>query len=199
MLVKQYRLTPLEKAELIEQVNEFIRKGWIEFSSSPWSNSVLLIPKPNAKLRFCLDYRKLNARLVKDSSNNPLLTEMLDELAGATLFSALDLASCCYQLALDNNSRLLTAFPTPYRLYQWTVMPMGLCNAPAILQRAMSIVLRSRIDAGYCLVYLDDIIIKSNNHADHARHIVAVLARLVPRTGLPHAAPASVRRAVRQF
>jgi hypothetical protein len=90
--VKQYRLTPLEKAELIEQVNEFIRKGWIELSSSPWSSSVLFIPKPNGKLRFCLDYRRLNARTIKDSGNIPLMTEMLDELAGAKLFSALDLA-----------------------------------------------------------------------------------------------------------
>ena len=176
--VKQYRLTPLEKTELIEQVNEFIRKGWIELSSSPWSSSVLFIPKPNGKLRFCLDYRRLNARTVKDSGNIPLMPEMLDELAGASLFSALDLASGYYQLALDNNSRPLTAFPTPYGLYQWTVMPMGLCNAPAIFQRAMNTILRTHIDAGYCLVYLDDIIIKSNNHADHAKHIDAVLTSL---------------------
>ena len=176
--VKQYRLTPLEKAELIAQINEFIRKGWIELSSSPWSSSVLFIPKPNGKLRFCLDYRRLNQRTVKDSGNIPLMTEMLDELAGARLFSALDLASGYYQLGLDSNSRPLTAFPTPYGLYQWTVMPMGLCNAPAIFQSAMNVILRSHIDAGYCLVYLDDIIIKSSSDADHAKHIDAVLTSL---------------------
>ena len=93
MHVKQYRLTPLEKAELIEHVNDFFRKGWIELSASPWSSSVLFIPKPNGKLRFYLDYRRLNARTVKDSGNIPLTSEMLDELAGASLFSALDLAS----------------------------------------------------------------------------------------------------------
>jgi hypothetical protein len=176
--VKQYRLTPLEKAELIAQVNEFIRKGWIELSSSPWSSSVLFIPKPNGKLRFCLDYRRLNQRTVKDSGNIPLMTEMLDELAGARLFSALDLASGYYQLGLDKTSRPLTAFPTPYGLYQWTVMPMGLCNAPAIFQSAMNVILRSHIDAGYCLVYLDDIIIKSKTDAEHAKHIDAVLTSL---------------------
>ena len=60
--VRQYRLTPLEKAELVKQVDSFIKKGWIEPSVSPWSSSVLFIPKPNGKLRFCVDYRGLNER-----------------------------------------------------------------------------------------------------------------------------------------
>ena len=55
--IRQYRLTPLEKEELMKQIDAFIKKGWIELSSSSWSSSVLFVPKPNNKLRFCVDYR----------------------------------------------------------------------------------------------------------------------------------------------
>ena len=68
---KQYRLTPLEKEDLLLQVEAFIAKGWIEPSISPWSSSVLFIPKPNGKLRFCVDYRRLNAVTIGDQGPVP--------------------------------------------------------------------------------------------------------------------------------
>jgi predicted aspartyl protease len=176
--IRQYRLTPLEKAELLLQVDAFVAKGWIEPSTSSWSSSVLFVPKPGNKLRFCVDYRKLNQNTIVDSGNLPLMGELLDSLLGAKLFSALDLASGYYQLAMAPKSRECTAFPTPYGLYQWRVMPMGLCNAPAIFQRAMNVILASHIAAGYCLVYLDDIIIKSKTVGLHAVHVDAVLTSL---------------------
>ena len=176
--IRQYRLTPLEKAELMKQIDAFLAKGWIELSSSSWCSSVLFVPKPNNKLRFCVDYRHLNARTVQDRGNIPLQGELLDELQGATVFSALDLASGYYQLAVEPDSRKYTAFPTPYGLYQWCVMPMGLCNAPAIFQRAMNQILHEHIKNKYCLVYLDDIIIMSKSVEEHIRHVDAVLTSL---------------------
>ena len=176
--IRQYRLTPLEKAELLTQVDAFIEKGWIEPSASSWSSSVFFVPKPNNKLRFCVDFRQLNQRTVTDSGNIPLTGELLDSLSGAKLFSALDLASGYYQLAMAPGSREVTAFPTPYGLYQWRVMPMGLCNAPAVFQKAMNEILRDHIRAGYCLVYLDDIIIMSKTAQEHAAHVDAVLTSL---------------------
>ena len=136
--VRQYRLTPVEKEELIKRVAEFIERGWIEPSNSPWSASVLFAPKPNGKLRFCVDYRRLNEVTVKDAGPLPLISETLDALQGAHVYSALDLASGYYQIPLDIESRPLTAFPTPRGLYQWTVMPMGLSNAPAVFQTVMN-------------------------------------------------------------
>ena len=159
--IRQYRLTPLEKTELLEQVDNFIEKGWLESSTSAWSSSVLFAPKPNGKLRFCLDYRKLNE--VTSPNRSPLTNqnELLDSLQGMTTFSALDLASGYYQLKLGDKSRPMTAFPTPYGLMQWRVMPMGLASAPAVFQQAMNSILKEHIRNGYCLVYLDDIIIMS--------------------------------------
>ena len=176
--IRQYRMTPLEKAELVTQIDDFITKGWIELSTSGWSSPVLFIPKPNGKLRFCLDYRRLNTRTEKDSGPIPHQSELLDQLRGAKYFSALDLASGYYQLEMENASRKYTAFPTPYGLYQWKVMPMGLTNAPAVFQTAMNQILKSHILAGYCLVYLDDIIIKSPSLEEHAIHVDAILNSL---------------------
>ena len=119
--IRQYRLTPLEKAELSQKVDDFIQKGWIEPSNSSWSSSVLFVPKPGGKLRFCVDFRGLNARTVPDAGTIPNQSELLDNLGGASVFSALDLASGFYQLALGPDSRGLTAFPTPYGLYQWQI------------------------------------------------------------------------------
>ena len=167
--IKQYRLTPLEKEELLARIQEFILKGWIEPSSSSWSSSVLFVPKPNGKLRFCVDFRHLNARTVPNSGPIPNQGELLDSLHGAKVFSALDLASGFYQLGLDKDSKPLTAFPTPMGLYQWCVMPMGLCNAPAVFQQAMNTILKVHILNGYCPVYLDDIIIKSSINANGRR------------------------------
>ena len=176
--IKQYRLTPREQKELEEKIKSFIEQGWIEPSISGWSSSVLFIPKPGGKLRFCVDYRRLNAVTQLDKSPIPLQAEMLDRLQGAEFFSALDLASGFYQLSIDESSRPLTAFPTANGQYQWRVMPMGLTNAPAIFQKVMTSILSGHIGKGYCLVYIDDIIIYSKSLEQHAIHLDAVLTSL---------------------
>ena len=176
--IRQYRLTPREQQELEEKVRSFIDQGWIEPSVSGWSSSVLFVPKPGGKLRFCVDYRRLNAVTQLDKSPIPLQEEMLDKLHGAHYFSALDLASGFYQLSIDEESRPLTAFPTSKGQYQWKVMPMGLTNAPAIFQKAMTAILDSHIRGGYCLVYIDDIIIYSKSLEEHAKHLDTVLTSL---------------------
>ena len=176
--IRQYRLTPLEREELLARVEEFIAKGWIEPSSSSWCSSGLFVPKPNGKLRFCVDFRHLNARTSQNRTPLPHQGELLDKLQGSHVFSALDLASGFYQITMAPDSRAKTAFPTPLGLYQWCVMPMGLCNAPAIFQQAMNTILKKHILAGYCLVYLDDVVIKSQNLSEHAVHLDQVLTSL---------------------
>jgi hypothetical protein len=176
--IKQYRLTPREKEELINKVKLFIELGWIEPSTSQWCSSVLFVPKPGNKLRFCVDYRRVNLVTKDDKGPIPQTEDLIDSLQGANLFSALDLASGYYQLAIDEESRPVTAFPTPLGLFQWRVMPMGLSNAPAIFQRTMNSILAKHIADGFCLVYLDDIVIYSKSITEHAAHLDAVLTSL---------------------
>ena len=175
---RQFRLTPQETAILQEKIADFIARGWIEPSNSPWSSSVLFVPKPNGDLRFCVDFRFLNKVTVKDKNPLPTISALLDMMVGCTHFSALDLLSGFYQLNLASECRDYTAFPTPWGQYRWKVMPMGLANAPGVFQQAMNQVLSEHIRAGYCLVYLDDVLIKSTSLEEHARHLDAVLTSL---------------------
>ena len=99
-------------------------------------------------------------------------------MRGANVFSALDLCSGFYQIPLAEGSRGYTAFSTPQGHYQWCAMPMGLCNSPAVFQRAMSSILKEHIAAGYCLVYLDDVLIMYSTPAKHVEHIDKVLSAL---------------------
>jgi hypothetical protein len=176
--VRQYRLTPKERDALLSNTEGYIKRGWIEPSTSGWNSPVLFVPKPNGSLRFCVDYRILNRVTHKDAHQTPLISEVLDGLQGAKIFTALDLCSGFYQIPLAKGSLPCSAFSTPSALFQWCVMPMGLSNSPAVFQRAMNHVLRTHIKAGYCYVYLDDILIMSFSIKEHASHLDAVLTAL---------------------
>ena len=175
--MKQYRLTPLEKDALAAQVWDLIAKGWINPSVSPWSAPILFVPKPDGSLRLCVDYRYLNSCTVKNAYPLPNIEELLDKLAGAKVFSSLDLKSGYHQIGIDHEDRSKTAFRTPFGHFEWNVMPFGLTNAPAIFQRAMDAILGDFI-GDFCLVYLDDVLIYSSSPEEHARHLDLVLAKL---------------------
>jgi hypothetical protein len=115
--IRQYRLTPKEEAALLKKVEEFIARGWIEPSKSPWNSAVLFVPKPKGDLRFCVDFRFLNKVTQKDAETPPLISDIIDKMRGAQFFSALDLCSGVYQIPLDKHSRAYTSFSTPLGTY----------------------------------------------------------------------------------
>jgi hypothetical protein len=141
-------------------LDDMQRHGVIEESDSPWSSPVVLTRKKNGELRFCVDYRKLNDVTKKDCFPLPRIDNTLDTLAGAKWFSTLDLKSGYWQVDIHPDDKEKTAFSTGQGLWQFTVMPFGLCNAPATFERLLETVLRGLIYDS-CLVYLDVIIIGS--------------------------------------
>ena len=124
-----------------------------------------------------MDYRKVNSVTRKDAYPLPRVDDTLDTLAGSRLFTTLDLASGYWQVEVAEEDQPKTAFTTPEDLFQFRVMPFGLCNAPATFQRLMDRVLGG-LKWSSCLVYLDDIIIVGTSFSEHLRNLAGVLQRL---------------------
>ena len=158
-------------------VVEMLTGGQIEPSDSPWSAPVVLVTKKDGGTRFCVDYRLLNLATVKDAYPLPRIDDTLDMLAGKKWFSTLDLASGYWQVSLSPNARCKTAFATHSGLFQFRVMPLGLCNAPATFERLMDRVLQG-LRWSRCLVYLDDIISFGTTFDDALDNLTLIFERL---------------------
>ena len=138
---------------------------------------VLLAKKKDGGMRFCVDYRVLNNQTLKNRYALPLTDDCFDRAQGARFFSCLDLHSGFWQIRLDEASAPLTAFRTRFGHYEFTVLPMGLCNAPATFMHLMNSVLRKQLDR-FVLAFLDDIFIYSRTREEHLLHVEEVLKEL---------------------
>jgi transposase InsO family protein len=177
------RYSPLYKmsAEELETVKEYLTdnlaKGFIEPSQAPFAAPVLFVKKPNGSLRFCIDFRALNALTRKDRYPLPLIDETLACISSAKVFTKLDIRQAFHRIRMDPDSEEYTTFRTRYGAYKCKVMPFGLTNGPATYQRYMNNVLFDYLDV-FCTAYLDDILIYSNNELEHTAQVRLVLQHL---------------------
>ena len=152
-------------------VEEMLQNGVVHPSTSPWASPIVLVRKEDGTTRFCVDYRKLNDVTRKDAYPLPRIDESLDVLAGAQLFSTLDLASGYWQVDMNTADRA-----TRHGLFEFQVMPFGLCNAPGTFQRLMEFVLAG-LQWETCLVYLDDVIVYGRNFEERLEQLKEVFQR----------------------
>lgn len=178
---KAYRVPHHQKAVLDKLIQDQLDQGIIVPSQSAWASPVVLVPKKSPdgtpKLRFCVDYRALNAVTTSDVYPLPNITETLDSLGGCKMFTTLDLRSGYHQIQVDEESRPKTAFNVPGGHYEYQRMPFGLSTAPATFQRLMDSVLMG-LKGDKCLVYLDDIILFSKDWSSHLEAIRGVFSKL---------------------
>ena len=171
------RLPVHQRNESQRLVQEMLSRNIIEPAQGPWSSPVVLVKKKDGATRFCVDFRKVNQVTKKDAQPLPRIDDTLDALGSAQWFSTLDLASGYWQVEVDPADKEKTAFATQQGLFQFKVMPFGLCNAPGTFQRLMERVLAG-LNWASCLVYLDDIIIFSKDVPEHLKRLREVFERL---------------------
>lgn len=171
------RVSMAERRIITQQVKEMEEAGIITKSTSPWSSAVVLVRKKNGQLRFCIDYRRLNAVTVKDVYPLPRLDDVVERLSGSLYFTSLDLASGYHQIPVAKEDRKKTAFATPDGLYEFHRLPFGLCGAPPSFQRLMDHVLAD-LKWKECLVYMDDILVTGSSFDEHLHRLKQVLEAL---------------------
>ncbi|EDN07425.1 hypothetical protein HCAG_03956 [Histoplasma mississippiense (nom. inval.)] len=172
-----YNLSPQELSVLREYIEKALEKNWIRPSKSPAGAPVLFAPKKDGTLRLCVDYRGLNEITVKNRYPLPLISEILDRLAGAKIYTQLDLRDAYHRIRIRAGDEWKTAFRTRYGHFEYLVLPFGLTNAPATFQSYINKALSDILDV-YCVAYLDDIVIYSNTLDEHVAHVKNVLERL---------------------
>ena len=172
--------TSMKQKALDEFITEALTMGIIEPSQATSWSQVHLVPKPNGKWRFCIDFRRLNDATKSLGWPLPHIKEMLERIGSRhpKHFAVLDLTSGYYQAAISKQSRELTAFRTSKGLYQWTRLPMGLKGAPSYFQHAMQQMVLSDLLYTACEVYLDDIIVYGETEDEFLRNLELVFQRL---------------------
>ena len=148
-------------------LQEMLHIGVIQKSHSPWASPMVLVKKKDGSLRFCINLRKLNNWTIKGAYSLPHIDETLDSLQGSQWFSSLNLKLGYWQVEMDEDSKPLTTFTMGLLgFYKCERKPFRLTNAPATFQRLMETCLRD-LNLHWCIIYLDDIVIFSNDLASH--------------------------------
>ena len=171
-----YRLPHMYKEAVEGEIEVMINEGIIEPANSEWASPMVIVKKKDGAIRLCVDYRRLNAVTRVDAYPMPRMDDILDQVGQAKYITTLDLAKGYWQVPVASQDRHKTAFTTPRGLYQFKMMPFGLCGAPATFQRMMDQIIKGLYK--FTNAYLDDLIIFSTSWEDHLIHLRTVLSRL---------------------
>ncbi|KAL2890638.1 Retrotransposable element Tf2 155 kDa protein type 1 [Ceratocystis lukuohia] len=173
-----YSMTREELVVLRQTLLTLLEKGYIEQSQSTAAAPILFVKKPGGGLRFCVDYRALNAVMKKNRYPLPNISETLTNVSKAKWFTKLDVISAFHNIRITDGDEWKTAFRTRHGLFQWNVMPFGLANAPAEFQSFVNSLLRPYLDV-WLSAYVDDILIYTDGTLeDHYEKVNLALEKI---------------------
>ena len=174
---RAYRMPPYKLEKVKEYLTENLSKGFITPSKAPYSSPVLFAMKANGDLRFCVDYRKLNAMTKRNRYPLPLIEEIIGKIIGCKHLTRLDIIAAFNKLRMHPDSEDYTTFITALGAYKYRVLPFGLTNGPSSFQQYINDALWEFLN-DFCQAYLDDILIYSRTKREHTRHVRLVLDKL---------------------
>jgi hypothetical protein len=174
---RPYRCAPPKLAVFKRMVNDLLEQGVVRTSKSPYASPAFLVPKSGGDFRMVVDYRKVNSKIVFDSYPMPSIEEAFEQFGGAAVFSVLDLNSAYFQIPLSRSSRRITAFCTPFGLFEFNKLPMGISVGSQGLSRVID-QLFADLKGRFVFNFLDDLIVYSSTMLEHAGHLCEVLTRL---------------------
>ncbi|XP_071635047.1 uncharacterized protein [Temnothorax longispinosus] len=169
------RLSAEQRSMVNEIVDKWISKGIARPSRSEYASPIVLVKKKNGEPRLCVDYRRLNRKIVRDRYPLPLVEDQLDRLARAKVFCTLDLKDGFFHVPIDEPSIHYTSFVTPDGQFEFLMVPFGLSNSPAVFQRHIKAVFQELITKGTVLTYLDGLIIPAEGEQDGLQKLEEVL------------------------
>jgi hypothetical protein len=172
-----YKMSPAKMKELKIQLQGLLSKGYICPSTSPWGCSALFVEKKDKELRLCVDYQLLNAVTIKNKYPLPRIDILFDQLAGAQVFSKIDLRSGYHQIKIHAEDIPKTAFTMRFGLYEYLVMSFGLMNALAHFTYLMNSVFMPELDQ-FVVVFIDNILVYSKSIEEQEEHLRIVLQRV---------------------
>jgi hypothetical protein len=170
-------MSPVELKDLKMQLQGLLDKGYIRPGTSPWGCSALFVEKKDKELRLCVDYRPLNVVTIKNKYPLPRIDIMFDQVAGAQVFSKIDLHSGYHQIKICVEDIPKTAFTTRYGLFEYLVLSFGLMNTLAHFVYLMNSIFMPELDK-FVVVFIDDILVYSKSMEEHEEHLQIVLQRL---------------------
>jgi hypothetical protein len=172
---RPYPLPQLAKEKLRSELDSMKQLGVISESSSPYAAPIVMVPKKDNSIRLCCDYRKLNSYTIFDPYMMPRTDHIIDDIGHAKYVTTLDLTKGYWQLPLDADARIKSAFITPFGQFEFNTLPFGLKNSGPAFQRLLDKILKG---LNFATAYIDDIVIYSDSWNEHKDHIKQVLQRL---------------------
>jgi hypothetical protein len=155
-----YKQSILEANEVKKQLQHLLEQGVIRPRTSPCGAPIIIVPKKDGTWRMCIDYKALKNITLKNQHPVPRIDDLLDQLEHTKYFTKLDLKLGYHQTRIREADTWNISFKTRQGLYEWLVVPFGLCNAPTTFMRLVNDVLHPYLDS-FVIVYLDDILVYS--------------------------------------
>ncbi|GFX38313.1 retrovirus-related Pol polyprotein from transposon 17.6 [Trichonephila clavipes] len=170
------RRLPFVEQKIVEnQIQEWLNTNIIKPTCSDYAAPIVLCKKKNGEHRVCVDYRNLNRKMIKDKFPLPLIEEVLDKLENSKVYTSLDLKNGFFHVPMDPNSTKYTSFVTHEGQYEFLRVPFGLSNSPSVFQRFIYTVFRKLIRDNILIVYMDDLLIPSQNETEGLNKLRLVL------------------------